>query len=198
MNIVSAPFALPSKSTTCKYSYNLAQSLPISASPNSLGHSLGVHLQTRSFTGSKCIFWVPSISASRCVSGLAQLRPAISHHHGLQVHLQTRSIQASKLISEFTRSQSPSAYSNLLNYGLPVHLGVHSISVSKCISNTLDQVHLQGEAAVIRRYRGNRCVHCDGEYIFGILWSRWTLSHFHLLLSYNENSHCMFPRYRSH
>jgi len=64
---------------------------------SSLDLGLQVHLQTR------------SITASKCISKLARLRPASSHDHGLQVHLQTHSIPASKCISEFIRSLSPSA-----------------------------------------------------------------------------------------
>ena len=105
---------------------------------------------------------------------------------------------ASKCISKLDRSQSPSSYPNSLNHGLQVHLWVHSIYVSKCLSNTLDQVHLQGATAVVRRYRANRGGQSDGEYIFGRPRSRLTSSHFHLLLSYNENSHSIFPNFWSH
>jgi len=54
-----------------------------------------VHLHTR------------TITASKCISRLARLRPASAHDHGLQVHLQTRSIPASKRITAFMRSPSP-------------------------------------------------------------------------------------------
>jgi len=69
----------------------LARSWPPSASPNSLDHGLQVYLRTR------------SITAFKCITTLARLRPPSSHDHGLQVHLQTRSITASEGISEFTR-----------------------------------------------------------------------------------------------
>jgi hypothetical protein len=35
----------------------------------------------------------------------------------------------------------------------------------------------------------------DVEYIFGRLWGRLTASHFHLILSYNENTHSIFPTF---
>jgi len=70
-------------STASKYSSNLARSRPSSASPNSLDHGIQVHLHT------------PSITASKCISKLARLRPTSSHEHDLQVHLQSRSITAS-------------------------------------------------------------------------------------------------------
>jgi hypothetical protein len=63
-----------------------------------------------------------SITASKCISKLARLRPPISHNHGLQVHLQTRSITDSKCIS------------NSLDYGVQVYLQTRSITASKCIS----------------------------------------------------------------
>jgi len=55
-------------STASKYSSNLAQSRPPSASPNSLNHGLQVHHQTHSITASKCISEFtrsPSPSASQ-------------------------------------------------------------------------------------------------------------------------------------
>jgi len=159
MNRVSSPGApsidrlqvlVQSRSITAS---KLARSWPPSGiTPNSLDYGLQVYLQTR------------SITACKCNSELARLRPPSSHEHGLQVHLQTRSILASKCISEFTRSTSPSASLSSLDLRLQVHLCVHSISVSKCISNTLDQVHLQGATAVLRRYRGNGGGQSDGEY----------------------------------
>jgi len=74
MNRVSAAIVPPSKSTASKYSSDLTQSLPASASPESLGHSLRLHLQTRSITASKCIFWVQSISATKCISEFIRSR----------------------------------------------------------------------------------------------------------------------------
>jgi len=38
----------------------------------------------------------------------------------------------------------------------------------------------------------------DAEYIFGIPRGRETASHFHLILSYNENTHSLFPNFCSH
>jgi len=58
-------------STGSKYSSNLAQSRPPSASPHSPNHGLQVHLQTRSITASKCISEftrAPSPSASQTCS----------------------------------------------------------------------------------------------------------------------------------
>jgi len=164
--------------TTSKYLSNLTRSRRARVSPNSLDHGLQVHLQTH------------LIMASKFISRPARLRAASLHNHGLQVHLYTCLIPASKCISEFTRSQSPSASPIPLDPGLQVHLWVHSISVSKCISNlaqsrppsaslsslelrlqahlnTLDEVHLQGTSAVVRRYSGDGDGQGDGEYIFG-------------------------------
>jgi len=96
-------------STASKYSSNHTSSRPPSASANTLDHSLQVHLQTR------------PITATKCISKLARLRPPSSHDLGLQVHLWVYSILASKCISEFTRSRPPTAYLNSLNHGLQVH-----------------------------------------------------------------------------
>jgi len=120
-----------SRSTTSKYSSNLALSYPAtSASPNSLDHGLGVYL------------WVHSILLSNCISKVARSWPQsaslCSLDLGLQLHLHTRSITASQCISEFPQCRSPIASPNSLDDGLQVHLWVHSISVSKCISNSLD------------------------------------------------------------
>ena len=71
-----------------------------------------------------------SITASKCISKLARLRPASSHEHGLQVHLQSRSITASKYISKLARSRPPSS----LDHCLQVYLQIRSITASKCIS----------------------------------------------------------------
>jgi len=82
-----------------------------STPPMSLDHCLQVHLQTH------------SITASMCISNLAQLRPPSSHHHSLQVHLQTCSITASECISNLTWSWSPHS----LNQCLQVYLQTRSI-----------------------------------------------------------------------
>jgi hypothetical protein len=50
----------------------------------------------------------------------------------------------------------------------------------------------------VRRYRGNRGGMSDTEYIFGRPQGRQTASHFHLILSYNENTHSLFPSFWSH
>jgi len=134
-------------------------SRPPSASPNSLNHGFQVHLLVHLILASKCINQTHSITASKCIS-------EFTRSLGLQVHLQTRSSLASKCISEFTRSQSPSASPNTLDRGF--------------------QVDLQDATAVVRRYRGNGGGQSDGEYIFGR--PRKTSSHFHLILSYNDNT----------
>jgi len=103
-------------------------------------HKLGlqVYFRARSITASMCISEFNLISASKCISKLAQSRPPSaspnSLNHGLHVHLWV------------TRSRPPSASPNSLNHGLQVHLGVqlgrglqmhlqtHSITASKCIS----------------------------------------------------------------
>jgi hypothetical protein len=65
---------------------------PASETPNLLNHGLQVHLRT-------C-----SITAFKCISVLARLRPPSLHDRELQVHLQTDSITALEGISKFTRS----------------------------------------------------------------------------------------------
>jgi hypothetical protein len=50
------------------------------------------------------------------------------------VYLQTRAVIASECISEFTRSKTPSACPNSINYGLQVPVQTRSITASKCIS----------------------------------------------------------------
>ena len=117
-----------------KYSSKLRLSWPPSASPNSLYYSL----QTSSITASKCISKLarlrpPSaylqtrlITASKCISKLARSRPPnISPHSlncGLQVHLQTRSITSPKCISKFAQLQPPCSSTNSLDHDLRVHL----------------------------------------------------------------------------
>jgi len=106
-------------STTSKYSSNLTRSWPPSASPILFDHGIQVYLQTR------------SITAFKCISKLARLRPTCSHEHALQVHLQSCSITASKCNSNLARSRPPSISPNSLDYGLQVCTSV----ASKCISN---------------------------------------------------------------
>jgi len=162
--------SIASRSTASKYSSNLDQSWPPTLSPNTLNYGFQLHL------------WVHSISASlhlqtRSITA-CKFIPELTQSLGLQVHLQTCSIPASKCISEFNRSQSPSASPNTLHHSL--------------------QVHLQGVMAVVWRYRGNRGGQSDVEYIFGRPQSTKTSSHFHLLLSYNENKHSLFSNFWSH
>jgi hypothetical protein len=79
---------------------------------------------------------------------------------------------------KFSRSLLPSASPHLHNHSL--------------------QVHLEGATAGVWRYRSNGCGKSDGEYIFGRPRSRETSSHFHILLSYNEYTHSIFPNCSSH
>jgi len=78
------------------------------------------------------------MSASKCISKLAQSRPPsaslILHNHSLQVHLHTCTITAAKCISKLAQSRQPSASPNSHDHGLKVHLHTRSISASKCIS----------------------------------------------------------------
>ena len=76
--------------------------------------SLQVYLQTRSITASQGISEV-TITASKCISKLARLRPPSSHDHGLHLHLQTRSMTASRCISQLPRWRPPST--SLMNDG---------------------------------------------------------------------------------
>jgi len=91
---------------------------PLNTRPILLDHGLQVHLHT------------PSITASKCISKLARLRPPRPHYHGLPVHLQRCSITVSKCISKLARLWPQSVSPNLLSYGLLTH----SITASKCIS----------------------------------------------------------------
>jgi len=143
-------------STASKYASNLTWLQPPRASPNSLDHSLQVHLHTRSITASKCIsnyarlqppsaslnsldsglgadLWVHLIMASKFISKYARLPPASasrnSHDYGLQEHLQTGSITASQCVSEYARSRPPSASLNSRNHGHRVYIWVHSIII---------------------------------------------------------------------
>jgi len=90
---------------------------PPSSPPILLDHSLQVHLETR------------LITASKCISKLARLRPPNPLNHCLEVHLQTRSTTASKCISNYAWLRPPSSH----DHGLQVHLQTRSITASKCI-----------------------------------------------------------------
>jgi len=87
------------------------------------------------------------ITASKCISRLARLRPARSHDHWLQVDISrlARSRPPSvspdlldyvlpKCISKLARSWSRRASLSSLDRGLQVHLEICSITASKCIS----------------------------------------------------------------
>jgi len=152
-------------------------SLPLPASFSSLS---GCCTQLSTFPQLQVNQWIESQLLSRLPPNRPPpSTPPISLDHSLQVPLQTRSVTASECISkldwsrppsassELTRPWPPSASPNSLDPGLQVHLSVHSLSVSKCISNTLDQVHHQGETVVVQRFRGNGGGQSDGEYIFG-------------------------------
>jgi hypothetical protein len=84
----------------------------------------------------------------------------------------------SKSISNLAQSHPPSASPNTVTYSL--------------------QVTLQRVMVDVRRYRGNRGGQRAREYIFGILHCRKTSSSFHLILSYNENTHRIFPNLLSY
>ena len=84
--------------------------------------------------------WLPNhftfcwwITASKCISKLARLRPQSASLSSLdlclQVHLQTCSIMALKCTCEFTQSQTASASPHSHNDDLQVHFSVHNITV---------------------------------------------------------------------
>jgi len=113
MNGVSSAVTRPSQTTasrltTTNDSSNLAWSGSPSESPNSLNHGLQVHLHSR------------SITATKCISKLARLKPPSLQHHGLQVHLHTRTIVASKCITNLARSLPSTVHPNSHDYGLLV------------------------------------------------------------------------------
>jgi len=82
------------------------------------------------------------------------------------------------MASKFAQSGPPSASPNLPDPSL--------------------QVHLTGATAGVQRYRGNAVGQSDVESIFGRPWSIQTSSHFHLILSYNDYIHSIFPNFWSH
>jgi len=91
-----------SRSPNSKYSSSLARSWPAtSTSPNSVNHSLPVHLQTRSITASKCI--------SEFTQSCSRIASPNSLDHGLGVYFWVHSI----IIFRHTlnSSQAPSAAS---------------------------------------------------------------------------------------
>jgi len=107
------------------------------------------------------------ITASNCISKLAQSRPQSaspnSLDHGLQVHLSTRSITACKYISKLARLRPPNVSPDSLDYSLQVR----TITASNCISklaqsrprnaspNSLDhglQVHLSTRLITASKY----------------------------------------------
>jgi len=90
--------------------------------PISLDHGLQVHFPTR------------LITASKCISKLARLRPAGFHEHGLQVHLQTRSITISGCISKSIWTRPRSVSLNTLDSHLQEHLQTRSITASEYLS----------------------------------------------------------------
>ena len=75
-----------------------------------------------------------SITASKCITKLARLRPPSasqnSLNHRLQVYLQSCCITASMSIPNPAPLWHPCSH----NHGLQVHLHIHSIVASKCIS----------------------------------------------------------------
>jgi hypothetical protein len=89
---------------------------------NSLDHGLHGYLETR------------SITASKCISTLAGLRPRSVFSNSRDNGLETCSIPASKCILKFARLRSPSVSSASLEPGLQVHPQTHSIMASEHIS----------------------------------------------------------------
>jgi len=97
----------------------LGRSWPQSASPNLLDYGLQVHPQ------------LGCITASKCISKLARLRPPSSHHHCLKVQLRTGLIMISECISKFTWSRPPNVSPNTYNHTLQVYFQTCSITASK-------------------------------------------------------------------
>jgi len=139
-----------------------------STPPISLGHSLQVHLQTRSIMALWCISQLTqSLSpiasptsldhglkvhhhtclstASQCITTLARSQPLSASLStldlGLEVHLQPPSITASLCITKLSLCQPPSASLSLLDLGLQVHLSTRSIMASKYIVNVRSWVY---------------------------------------------------------
>jgi len=196
MNGVSAPIAAPSRYTTCRSTTSISTT---SKNSSNLDRS-----------------WLPSISPNMLNCSL-QSSALSSLDLGVQVHLQTCSITASKCISEFTRSRPPSASPNSLDHGLQMQLWFNSISASKCTStlprtrppsaylsslNLGLQVHLQMYSDTVFKYIMKERQRVYGD--TGVTEVDWatgsicTSSHFHLILSYNENTHSIFPNFWSH
>jgi len=115
-----------------------------SASPNSLNHSLQMHLCVQHDLG-------PANASPYSLNHGRQVQLGVQLYLILQVHLQTRSIMAckfewswppsvsrsiiaSKSISEFTRTWLLSLSSNSTEQGLQVYLQTSSITASKCIT----------------------------------------------------------------
>jgi len=192
-------------STASKYSSNIPQYPPPSASHNSLGHGLQVYLETHSITASKCISKVHSISASKCMSQLVRSLPPSpcpnSLCHGHRLHLQTRSITASECISKLSPLRPPSSHDR----DLQVHLPTRWITAPKCISklgrlrsrsvslSSLDQglqVYLQ-----IRSVTTSKCISKVAR------WRPWSVSlssldrHYQGLHEFLTSTACSQSRY---
>ena len=147
----------------------LARSLPPSVSINSQDYGL----QTCSITAFKLApSSHPSVSAN-------------SLDHNLGEHLQVHSVTASKCISKLARSQPPSVSLNSHQHGHQVHLQTRSITASKDIFMEGRWVYGHTGVTEVDRVTGS---------IFGRPWSRLT-SHFHHILSYNENTLSSFPNF---
>jgi len=74
------------------------------------------------------------MTASKCISKLAQSWPPSVSPNSLDYGLQVRMSMASKCISKLARSQSRSASLSSLDHCLQVYLQICSITASKCIS----------------------------------------------------------------
>jgi hypothetical protein len=114
-------------------------------------HGLQMHLQTRSITASKCISEFNLISASKCISKLAQSQPPSVSLYSHDAGLQTCSITISECISQFTRLGPPSVSPNTLDYRLLVHLQTRSITASECISE-FTQSSFSGEPRIALKH----------------------------------------------
>ena len=91
--------------------------------------------------------------------------------------------------SKFTQSWHPSASPNSLDHGIQMHLQTPSITASKYYVKERWRVYGGPGVKEVGRVMGS---------IFGRPRSRLTSSHFHLILSYNENTHSFFPNFWSH
>jgi len=131
------------------------------------------------------------------------------HIQSLPLQLQSRSIVESLSVSKLPGSQCTSVSQTLHNHGNEAHLPAPLMMASLCSHmftwgwppspsikfiyhsfKVCNQVILPG----VQRYCGNGGWPHDKVYIFGRPRSLLTLAHFHLILSYNENSHSIIQK----